>query len=599
MVLICQWFAPTQFVITTEGMDDSMVVKDDTGQVVGLQLPEKLVVMANHQVYLDWWYLWAFTYFLNMHEYVLIMLKKSLKWIPVVGWGMQFFEFIFLARSWASDRLILEKELTRTGENVQRRKEPLFLMIFPEGTLVSKDTRPLSKKYADKVGIEDMTHTLLPRSTGLLFSLRTLSPYIPSLHLLDVTIGYPGVPPAGFGQSFYTLRSVFFQNIPPPAVHLHLRLYEVERDVPIGAVSPQGQGQAKVDATEPEKAIFDKWLTDRWREKDDLMDGFYKDGKFMSVDDKPKHSSAEATQCVGNDLDVKQTNGNGHHAKKGNDSWVIPIEVSLTGITIPEPTKSFGGGGYCDLLQGYHGATGLKLALKRLRVSGPQESLAEVSDATYLVSPWVDYGDLSRFVTCRVQYLNMDSGEQESQCRIDLYRKFREHDVIAGIALGLAYLHALDVIHGDLKAANILLDDALRPKICDFGMSKVLHTEYEATSAGLKGGGSWRWKSPEMMEDGSVKTTASDVYAFGITIAEVLSAELPFSRHRSPFTIARAVTKGDRPLPIPISREGHSFEDLWNTARSCWASDPTVRPPAARIADALARGYDGNAARVT
>ncbi|KAG8868729.1 hypothetical protein FRB97_001959, partial [Tulasnella sp. 331] len=495
MVLICQWFAPTQFVITTEGMDDSMVVKDDTGQVVGLQLPEKLVVMANHQVYLDWWYLWAFTYFLNMHEYVLIMLKKSLKWIPVVGWGMQFFEFIFLARSWASDRLILEKELTRTGENVQRRKEPLFLMIFPEGTLVSKDTRPLSKKYADKVGIEDMTHTLLPRSTGLLFSLRTLSPYIPSLHLLDVTIGYPGVPPAGFGQSFYTLRSVFFQNIPPPAVHLHLRLYEVERDVPIGAVSPQGQGQAKVDATEPEKAIFDKWLTDRWREKDDLMDGFYKDGKFMSVDAKPKHSSAEATQCVGNDLDVKQANGNGHHAKKGNDSWVIPIEV-------------------------------------------------------------------------------------------------RSATEIAGIALGLAYLHALDVIHGDLKAANILLDDALRPKICDFGMSKVLHTEYEATSAGLKGGGSWRWKSPEMMEDGSVKTTASDVYAFGITIAEVLSAELPFSRHRSPFTIARAVTKGDRPLPIPISREGHSFEDLWNTARSCWASDPTVRPPAARIADVLARGYD-------
>lgn len=92
---------------------------------------------------------------------------------------------------------------------------------------------------------------------------------------------------------------------------------------------------------------------------------------------------------------------------------------------------------------------------------------------------------------------------------------------ITGIASGLAYLHSRNVIHGDLKAANILLDDALNPKICDFGMAKVLHTEYELTSAALKGGGSWRWMSPELIEEESKKTTESDIYAFGMTIAEV------------------------------------------------------------------------------
>jgi len=87
LVLMCQWFAPTSLLITTEGMDESILVRDpETGQVVGLNLPPKLVLMANHQVYCDWWYLWAFTYFLNVHDSVLIILKKSLKWVPVVGW---------------------------------------------------------------------------------------------------------------------------------------------------------------------------------------------------------------------------------------------------------------------------------------------------------------------------------------------------------------------------------------------------------------------------------------------------------------------------------------------------------------------------------
>lgn len=66
---------------------------------------------------------------------------------------MQFFNFIFLARSWASDRLYLSARLASLGRQAQQEHNPLALIIYPEGTLVSKDTRPLSKKYADKMGI--------------------------------------------------------------------------------------------------------------------------------------------------------------------------------------------------------------------------------------------------------------------------------------------------------------------------------------------------------------------------------------------------------------------------------------------------------------
>ena len=67
--------------------------------------------------------------------------------------GMQFYNFIFLARSWASDRLHLSKSLSWLARRAEKEDSPLTFILYPEGTLVSKDTRPVSKKYADKLGI--------------------------------------------------------------------------------------------------------------------------------------------------------------------------------------------------------------------------------------------------------------------------------------------------------------------------------------------------------------------------------------------------------------------------------------------------------------
>ncbi|KAI0308051.1 acyltransferase-domain-containing protein [Multifurca ochricompacta] len=300
LVLLCQWFAPTRIIITLEhdgpgafsqGEIDSIAIRDSHGRVLGINLPQNSVLIANHQVYADWWYAWCLTYFMNTHRDVCIVLKKSLKWVPVLGWGMQFFNFIFLARSWASDRLYLVKQLALLGRRAQERDTPLTFILYPEGTLVSQDTRPISKKYADKLGINDMTHTLLPRSTGLHYSLRALSHCVPDLQLLDITMAYPGVPPMGYGQSYYTLRSIFFDRIPPPAVHMHIRRFDVAKGVPIGNLfpnsgtvpngSPHGQ-TVGVDVPEDERQTFDIWLRNRWIEKDQLMQRLHDTGSFSS-----------------------------------------------------------------------------------------------------------------------------------------------------------------------------------------------------------------------------------------------------------------------------------------------------------------------------
>jgi hypothetical protein len=97
----------------------------------------------------------------------------------------------------------------------------------------------------------------------------------------------------GYGQSYYTLRSIFFDGIPPPAIHMHIRRFNVATDVPIGKISDSisgtqfnGPSSAQVDAPEDERQTFDVWLRERWTEKDQLMQRFHDTGSFSSSLDK-------------------------------------------------------------------------------------------------------------------------------------------------------------------------------------------------------------------------------------------------------------------------------------------------------------------------
>lgn len=279
---------------------DQFVDLNPDGSVSQLNLPKRSIWISNHQVYTDWLYLWIVLYFCRAERSVYIILKDSLKWVPMVGPAMQWFDFIFLARSWAKDQRTLSHHLAKLAKVSHKVASPLNLFIFPEGTLVSPITRPQSKSYADKVGLEDCRNLLLPRSTGLLYCARALKRDIDELVLVDATIGYPGVPSDGYGQSYYTLRSIYMQGVPPPSVHISITLRKIKTgppptnpqeaasdagNMPVGDLSEVGQSAAAhldLNAGELERRAFDAWLLARWREKDSLMDAFYRDGDFVS-----------------------------------------------------------------------------------------------------------------------------------------------------------------------------------------------------------------------------------------------------------------------------------------------------------------------------
>ena len=94
--------------------------------------------------------------------------------------------------------------------------------------------------------------------------------------------------------------------------------------------------------------------------------------------------------------------------------------------------------------------------------------------------------------------------------------------IAAQSADGLAYMHSKTnstILHGDVKPANILLDDNFVPKISDFGISKLIQRDKQHTGQVI---GDMNYMDPVYLQEGRL-TEKSDVYSFGIVILELIS----------------------------------------------------------------------------
>lgn len=131
-------------------------------------------------------------------------------------------------------------------------------------------------------------------------------------------------------------------------------------------------------------------------------------------------------------------------------------------------------------------------------------------DDTLLVYEYIKNGSLDNFL--------FDTSEENT------LNWEQQYNIILGIAKGILYLHedsSPRIIHRDLKANNILLDEEMDPKIADFGLARLLqegHTHTQTTRAA----GTLGYMAPEYAIHGSVSPKI-DIFSFGVLILEIIT----------------------------------------------------------------------------
>ncbi|KAF8211722.1 hypothetical protein K438DRAFT_1807801 [Mycena galopus ATCC 62051] len=187
----------------------------------------------------------------------------------------------------------------------------------------------------------------------------------------------------------------------------------------------------------------------------------------------------------------------------------------------------------------------------------------------FFVCPYERFGSLSSFLR-RVA--------QEG----DAAKKGREGDLprfMHEIAKGMAYLHHKGVLHGDLKAANVLVDDRIHCLVSDFGQSEMKSEAYRLS--GTTPHGTLRWQAPELMLGSSDLTPEMDVYSYAMCCVEILSmGRLPWAL-QSDEAVRDLVLKDNMRPNIPPSR--FNTPALQELLRVCWDREPTIRPPFSKI----------------
>jgi serine/threonine protein kinase len=151
--------------------------------------------------------------------------------------------------------------------------------------------------------------------------------------------------------------------------------------------------------------------------------------------------------------------------------------------------------------------------------------------------------------------------------------------IIYGVSVGMMLLHSHNLLHHDLKPFNIFLDDDFEPKISGFTFSEFFDPKSTITSSWC--GGTLPYMAPEMLEQ-EPHGLPVDVYAFAISVYQIVTWREPYPCITSELRLQRNVVVGQRPSLDDSVSPG--YKDLME---QCWHHDPNTRPTFADIVRGL------------
>ncbi|XXG58162.1 hypothetical protein AAC387_Pa04g0545 [Persea americana] len=267
-----------------------------------------------------------------------------------------------------------------------------------------------------------------------------------------------------------------------------------------------------------------------------------------------------------------------------------------------DPENQLGSGGFGPVFKGVL-RDGRMIAVKKLALEksqqGEKEFLAEVRMITS-----IQHKSLVRLLGCCsdgterllvYEYMTNRSLDAIIYGRRDQFLNWKmRFQIILGIARGLQYLHEdshLRIVHRDIKASNILLDEKFQPKIGDFGLARFFPEDQaylSTTFAGTLG-----YTAPEYAIRGELSVKA-DIYSFGVLVLEIISSRkntdltLPTEMQYLPeyawnlYERSKTVDIVDPRLWAGGSTEKHVVQVI-NVALLCLQQNPSLRPPMSEI----------------
>ncbi|KAK3239891.1 1-acyl-sn-glycerol-3-phosphate acyltransferase [Cymbomonas tetramitiformis] len=256
---------------------------------------ENVLLILNHKCNIDSMYIWSAIARVELGAVGLFkaVVKSSIKYLPIYGWGMKTAGFIYISRSWEQDRA----HIKRWAQAVVKDSLACWLTIYPEGTRFTESAKKRSDEQMLKQGLQPYrTELLMPRTscaccaaTGLHFQLcllrrywatlaaqgtavdmvqgmtqiiRSLDGYINTL--CDMTIAYArkdGQLLSSTELGTQCLGRIFSGDSPVSTVHIHCAVHKVDE-------LPEGDEQVA------------EWTQDAWQRKDALLYTLARTGSF-------------------------------------------------------------------------------------------------------------------------------------------------------------------------------------------------------------------------------------------------------------------------------------------------------------------------------
>ncbi|KAK3419240.1 hypothetical protein EUGRSUZ_H04962 [Eucalyptus grandis] len=247
--------------------------------------------------------------------------------------------------------------------------------------------------------------------------------------------------------------------------------------------------------------------------------------------------------------------------------------------------RLLGRGTFGQVFLGFNSEGGQMCAIKEVRIASDDQTLKEsfkqLNQEINLLSQ-LRHPNIVRYYGSELGedalsvYLEYVSGGSIHKL-LQEYGAFEEpviQNYARQIASGLAYLHGRNVVHRDIKGANILVDPHGEIKLADFGMAKHI----TSCQSMLSFKGSPYWMAPEVVMNTNGYNLAVDVWSLGCTVLEMATSKPPWSQFEGVAAIFKIGNSKDMPeIPDHLSSDAKSF------IRLCLQRDPSSRPTAAQL----------------